>query len=270
MPRVRNWLSPPPPPIGSQTKPAEDLLPSTSWRTEKLEKKEVSLEPRHDVQRNANKTTTAIEIVRFMEGRSNITVELTRRRESKHPFAAPGKLRQALPPLASNEFVGHDRSRSVTGASFVFHRKLLFHGYHQYAPHLVILHCFSIDLTLSRCKKNNNFAPFELSKIIDKVGRGWIRNAHLCGSAFGKKARRKTRSHISVYLDGAILVIGKIDYARVAGVATPLIREIWNRRDECLSVLSAAMRQSQSPLLIIESCDFARPGVAGVAHRIPI
>src|SRR2546428_13721797 len=34
------------------------------------------------------------------------TSELTRRRESKHPSAAPSKLREALPPLASNDLFG--------------------------------------------------------------------------------------------------------------------------------------------------------------------
>jgi hypothetical protein len=48
-----------------------------------LEKKEVSGDQMHDAQNNPTQTTDAIKVACFMEGRSNITVELTGRRATE-------------------------------------------------------------------------------------------------------------------------------------------------------------------------------------------
>jgi len=76
-PPAREPAPPPPPPIGSHVNPAEYLFRSTSCRLEKFEKKDDSGDHMHETHISAMPTAKPIEIVCFMEGKSNITVELS-------------------------------------------------------------------------------------------------------------------------------------------------------------------------------------------------
>jgi predicted RNA-binding protein YlxR (DUF448 family) len=60
----------------------------------------------HDAQSSAKQTAEAIRIVCFMEGRSNITFELTGRGVYIQPSIQSIKVRKRLPALRSNDLCG--------------------------------------------------------------------------------------------------------------------------------------------------------------------
>src|SRR2546430_2183976 len=118
IPPAREPTPPPPPSIGSQVSPAEDLFRSTSCRVEKLEKKDDSGDHMHEALNSATQTASAIKILCFMEWRSNITaarlLEAASQPHAARCCAGPALLSRLLLIVRAPQAVSPKRSTSCS------------------------------------------------------------------------------------------------------------------------------------------------------------